>query len=276
LKCLFVTDLHGNENKFQKLFDVIKKEQPDGVFIGGDLLPNQFAIKSSMQDFIEEKILKKIKTGKKTKIFVILGNDDPRVFEPIFIDADKEGLIFYVNNKTVKFNDYFVTGYSYIPPSPFHLKDWEKYDVSRYTDVGTVSPEEGYRTVEIPIDEIVYSTISEDLKNLAKNADVEKTIFLFHAPPYKTKLDRAALDGKKVDYAPIDVHVGSIAIKRFIEKSHPLLTLHGHVHETVSLTGQWMQKISKTYSFSASHDGDELAVIIFDTENLKKAERRLI
>jgi Icc-related predicted phosphoesterase len=276
LKCLFVTDLHGNENKFQKLFEITIKEKPEAVFIGGDLLPNQFAINDHMDNFIIDKILKKLKSIKKTKFFIILGNDDPRIFEKSFIDADKEGLISYVNNKTVKFNDYFVTGYSYIPPSPFQLKDWEKYDVSRYTDVGAVSPEEGYRTIEIPTDEIVYSTISEDLEKLAKNATIEKTIFLFHAPPYKTKLDRAALDGKKVDHAPIDVHVGSIAIKRFIEKKHPFLTLHGHVHETVSLTGEWKQKISKTYSFSASHEGNELAIIVFDTEDLEKAERRLI
>ena len=276
MKCLFVTDLHGDKRKFDKLVKIIKKEKPQGVFIGGDVLPNQFKIKKNMDEFIEKNILDKFTLFNKIKFFIILGNDDPRIFETHFIDAEKRKLIYYMSNKTVKFDNYFVTGYSYIPPSPFQLKDWEKYDVSRFNDVGAISPEEGYRTVKIPIDEIRYSTISEDLEKLEKNSPVDKTIFLFHCPPYKTKLDRAALDGKKVDHAPIDVHVGSIAIKRFIEKKQPFLTLHGHVHETVSLTGKWMEKIRNTYCFSASHNGDELAVIIFNTENLEDAKRILI
>jgi len=35
-----------------------------------------------------------------------------------------------------------------VPPTPFLLKDWEKYDVSAYVDPGCVSPEEGYHRVE--------------------------------------------------------------------------------------------------------------------------------
>ena len=35
---------------------------------------------------------------------------------------------------------------------------------------------------------------------------------------------------KMIDYAPLDVHVGSIAVRRFIESRAPYLTLHGHVH----------------------------------------------
>lgn len=42
-------------------------------------------------------------------------------------------------------------------------------------------------------------------------------------------------------YAPMDVHVGSIALRRFIEARQPLLTLHGHVHESARLTGSWHQ-----------------------------------
>ena len=79
-----------------------------------------------------------------------------------------------------------------------------------------------------------------------------------------------------MDIAPVDVHVGSIAIQRFIMTKQPFLTLHGHVHESVRLTGQWKQKFGKTYSFSAAHDGPELAIVRFDTNNLEKATRELI
>ena len=71
----------------------------------------------------------------------------------------------------------------------------------------------------------------------AKDNDLSRAMFLFHTPPYNTGLDRAALDGKKVNYVDLDVHVGSIAVRRFIESRQPLLTLHGHIHESARITG---------------------------------------
>jgi len=35
--------------------------------------------------------------------------------------------------------------------------------------------------------------------------------------------------------------VGSIAVRRFIEERQPLLTLHGHIHESARLTGDWRE-----------------------------------
>jgi hypothetical protein len=52
--------------------------------------------------------------------------------------------------------------------------------------------------------------------------------------------------------------------------------LHGHVHETVRLIGEWREKTGKTYSFSAAHDGSELAVIRFDTNDLENVSREII
>ena len=224
MNCIFISDLHGNTKKYEKLFQIILKEQPDAVFLGGDLLPLISEKNIEMEEYINSFIFKNIKDikeniNKKIRFFVILGNDDPRIYEKLFIESYKEKIIDYVHNKKVKWNDFFVIGCSYVPPTPFRLKDWERYDVSRHVDVGAISPEEGVRTVEISDDEKRYSTIKEDLENLSKNAPMDKTIFLFHSPPYKSFLDRAELDGEKVDHAPIDVHVGSIAIKRFIKKT---------------------------------------------------------
>jgi Icc-related predicted phosphoesterase len=111
---------------------------------------------------------------------------------------------------------------------------------------------------------------------LVGDEDLSMAIMLFHAPPYQTKLDRAALDGKFIDHVPIDVHVGSIAIRRLIESRHPLVTLHGHVHESTRLTGSWMERIGRTCCFSAAHDGPELAVVVFDPERLETAARILL
>ena len=276
-----MSDIHGSIPRFQRLFQVIRNENIDAVFLGGDLLPLQLITHTTMEEFIETMILSEMRTiqkdfNKKIRFFVILGNDDPRSYESIFIAANKEGVLDYIHQKTVHYKNTFITGYSYIPPTPFHLKDWERYDVSQYVDVGAVSPEEGRRTIPVSLDEIKYSTIAEDLVKLSKQSPARSTIFLFHSPPYHSCLDRADLHAKKIDYVPLDDHVGSIAIQRFIKRYQPLLTLHGHVHESAYITGCWKEKIDKTYSYSAAHHGPELAIVRFDTHRLKDATRELI
>ena len=169
-----------------------------------------------------------------------------------------------------------IVGYSYVPPTPFQLKDWERYDISQYVDVGAISPEQGRRTIDVSLDEIKFSTIAEDLEKLSKQSPATNTIYLFHSPPYHSCLDRADLHGKKVDHAPIDVNVGSIAIQQFIKAYQPLLTLHGHVHESTHITGCWKEIIGRTYSFSAAHYGPELAVVRFNTNHLENSTRELI
>jgi len=169
-----------------------------------------------------------------------------------------------------------VYGYACVPPTPFGLKDWEVYDVSRYTPHGCLSPEEGFRTVAVAPEKIRYATISEDINSLAENRSMQRAVWLFHTPPHETRLDRAALDGRAIDGVPLDVHVGSIAVRRFIEEKQPLVTLHGHIHESARLTGSWRDRIGETHLFSAAHDGPELALVQFDLEKPADAERLLL
>jgi Icc-related predicted phosphoesterase len=274
----FVSDLHGNIEKYNKLFKEIFSNPPSCVLFGGDLLPHRYSKGNFILDFLAKELLdlKELLLDHFPKMLVILGNDDARLEEKSIYDISNSGLIEYIHGRKTKIFEYDVYGYCFTPPSPFLLKDWEKYDVSRYTDPGCISPEEGKRTVEVPTEEAKFSTIKKDLEELTLNNNLLNAIFLFHAPPYKTNLDRAALDGKFIDHLPLDVHVGSIAIKKFIEERQPLITLHGHIHESAHITGSWREKIGRTYSFSAAHHGSELAIVKFDPENPAKAERILL
>ena len=209
-------------------------------------------------------------------LFVILGNDDSKINEKDIIDGQQLGIWNYIHNRKFKFEDFDIYGYNYVPPTPFQLKDWERYDVSRFIDPGCVSPEEGWHSTTVSQHELKYSTIESDLKTLTGDNIKKKSIFLFHTPPYKTKLDRAALDGKKVDHVPLDVHVGSIAVQRFIDEKQPAITLHGHVHESARLTGSWKDQIGDTHLFTAAHDGPELALVRFNKDNPEKSMRELI
>jgi Icc-related predicted phosphoesterase len=79
-----------------------------------------------------------------------------------------------------------------------------------------------------------------------------------------------------IDHVPVDVHVGSIAIKQFIEEKQPLLTLHGHIHESARITGSWKERIGNTFCFSAARDGPELALVRFDPDSPENTSRILV
>ena len=283
--CYFVSDLHGKIDRYEKLFEAIREEKPMALFLGGDLLPhslkqqkinNRVITDFTTQYLIDRFELLKRQMGKEyPSVFVILGNDDARSEEKHFIAHTEKNLWHYIHFRREMYRGYNIFGYSYVPPTPFQIKDWERYDVSRYVDPGCVPPTEGFRTVE-STDDIEYSTIKKDLEKMAGNMPHEKSIFLFHSPPYKTNLDRAALDGMTVDHVPLDVHVGSIAIKQFIEDSQPFLTLHGHIHESSRITGQYIEITGRSIALGAAWDGPELAIIKFDLDNPKDAKRELL
>jgi Icc-related predicted phosphoesterase len=274
LPSFFVADLHGRTGRYLALCDLVRREAPRGVFFGGDLLPHgmdmSWATAADQTDFLGDFLLPEFRQLKNDlgenypRVFVILGNDDPRLHEETLLKGEEEGLLEYLHGRKVDFGPFVVYGYSCIPPSPFQLKDWERYDVSRYVDPGCLSPEEGRRTAGPAGRVIRNTTIAGELAEMAGDDDLERAICLFHCPPYRSALDRANLDGQKVDHVPLDVHIGSIAIQRFIAEKQPLLTLHGHVHESRTLTGKWQDSSGRTLSLSAATEKPELALVRFD------------
>jgi Icc-related predicted phosphoesterase len=286
LNCFFVSDIHGMPGRYEKLFDQVRKERPDALFLGGDLLPSPFSqvaapgldYKNFLEDFLLNEInnLKKSMKDSYPRVFAILGNDDARLEENTMKKAEKMGLWHYCHLRRIRWEGFSVYGYTFIPPTPFRLKDWERYDVTRYVRPGCIAPEDGVFTVQVPEGELMSTTIENDLERLTGDHDLGKSIFLFHSPPHCSRLDRAALDGRRIDDVQVDVHVGSTAIKRFIEKRQPLVTLHGHIHESTRLTGSWRDKFKRTESFNASHDGPELALVRFNPYQPQNASRELI
>ena len=149
-RVLFVSDLHGKKVKYDKFFRRLREEKPEIVFMGGDLLPHRMLSRNAFdpyhQDFISNFLKKKFTElrgelgDEYPEVFMILGNDDPRFEEAALISAGEGGLWTYLHDRNRSFGEYRFFGYSYIPPSPFLLKDWEKFDVSRFVDVGLCIP----------------------------------------------------------------------------------------------------------------------------------------
>jgi uncharacterized protein len=282
--CFFATDLHGRAERYEKLLGAVLKERPEAVFLGGDLLAHisrsagPSGHDSSAQDCLIPGFRRtRTALGEKyPEIFLILGNDDPRCVEKDFLDAEAEGLWHYVHGRKRRWRDFFIYGYAHVSPTPFLLKDWERYDVSRHVPPGSVSPENGYRSVGAQENEIKWTTIQDELSRLVGQDPLDRALFLFHTPPYETPLDRAALDGMFIENVPLDLHVGSIAVRRFIEERQPLLTLHGHIHEAARLSGEWKIKLGRTVCLNAAHDGPELALVRFDPACPEAAVRELL
>jgi Icc-related predicted phosphoesterase len=279
IPCFFVSDLHGRTDCYEKLFDLLAKERPAALFMGGDLLPGALGSPGNfIHDFMAAEFtgLRRRLGLDAPRVFLIMGNDDYRSEESELKIAARRGIWEYIHNTCVSLGEYDVFGYAYVPPTPFMLKDWERYDVGRHVDPGCVSPEEGFLSVPVTAQTRKYSTIAKDLDRLAGKEGMSRAVFLFHTPPYKTNLDRIDPRSPMIDHAPVDVNVGSIAVRNFIEAREPLLTLHGHIHESWRRTGSWRDRIGRTHCFSAAHGGPELSLVRFDLEDLDKATRELI
>ncbi len=208
-------------------------------------------------------------------VFAVFGNDDPRVEEEAMRELERRGLLVYLHGVRHRFRGHRSlramaasrpppscsrTGSATtcraisIPPTSRPRRAGAACPSGRATRAGGRSPATSPRWPAASIS--------------------SEAIFLFHAPPYGTPLDRAALDGRVVDHAPLDPHVGSIAIRRFLEARQPLSALSGHVHESARLTGDWRTRLGRTVCLSAAHDGTELALVRFAARRARRGHPR--
>ena len=74
-------------------------------------------------------------------------------------------------------------------------------------------------------------------KEFARASDNERLICNFHAPPYNTRVDEAPKLDK--NHKPVtrlmlvvNEHVGSVAVRKTLERHQPTVGLHGHIHES--------------------------------------------
>jgi Icc-related predicted phosphoesterase len=71
------------------------------------------------------------------------------------------------------------------------------------------------------------------------SAPPERLIFNFHCPPHGTPLDEAPAlsdDLRVLSAGRVLSHVGSTAVRETIEEVQPILSLHGHIHESRAST----------------------------------------
>ena len=98
--------------------------------------------------------------------------------------------------------------------------------------------------------------LGDRIEAIAKQVpDASRAIFNLHCPPYKSGLDEApAIDAdlKLLHGGRALRPVGSTAVRAAIEKHQPLLSLHGHIHESKGAI-----KIGKTLSINPGSSYEE-------------------
>jgi uncharacterized protein len=287
----YTSDLHGNKIQYQKLLELAIDQKPRAVILGGDLLPKGLPLAEYIQAqhrFIEKDLHsfgKKLKkNAKQTTLFVMLGNDDCVANLDVLVEHDPALYHIIHNTRCSLEKGYEIIGYPYVPMTPYKLKDWEKYDLSDVPNSFEVDyvlrkmsnyRRSGYRTVGLkwipfefhPKTEF-FDSIQKDLFNPAFRKNPKKTIYVMHAPPHMTDLDMVRYDK----------HVGSFAMRQFIERFQPYLTLHGHIHESVSISGRFTHPIGNTMCMASGNDNkiDDLAVLVFDLYDVGNAKRIII
>jgi len=116
--------------------------------------------------------------------------------------------------------------------------------------------------------------LKERIMGIVKQATVppERLVLGLHAPPYDTQLDVAP----KIDWETLTVqgqdsaHVGSTAVKEVIEEVQPILSLHGHIHESRAAV-----RIGRTLAINpgSSYTEGMVAGCVVDLDGKKKLKR---
>jgi len=288
---LFTSDIHGNESQYRKLVEYAVEISAKSIVIGGDIAPLSLPydqIITGQRIFLEERLPRLLSPLRDelsdSKIFLMMGNDDCAANLDVLETNDPSMFTLIHRRRTALSPEYDIVGYSYVPITPFGIKDWEKFDFSEVPKnlaenyklrKATNYELSGYKSSSGVWEKFRFASnmekedsIQKDLSSNMFCQDADRTIYVFHTPPNDTKLDMV-YDGS---------HVGSMALGLFITKHQPYMTLHGHVHETVDCSGSHAQEIGHTLCLTAGNNPhtSELAVLVFDLYNPTNVTRRII
>jgi uncharacterized protein len=148
--------------------------------------------------------------GTETRAYVIPGNDDPWSIDAVLA----EGKSVVACDETVERigpHEMVSLGYSNRTP---------------------------WRTPRELDEEEIYARLKRLVDQLE---EPRRAIFNVHVPPYESSLDTAFEVDEELRYVmkggrPHEVPTGSPAVRQIIEETQPLLSLHGHIHESRGVT----------------------------------------
>ncbi len=275
MKALFAADLHGKKTLYTQCDACIADEKPRILILGGDLFPEAGDIRQTpavQQEFIDREFrprLARYRAQGVEEILLILGNHDLSLCETSIRDLEQRGLCHYLHGREVSVRTakgpVRFAGYSYSPPSPYRLRDFDKKDLNNEPVCEScLMPgqqcyaSQGQNLVEVDSREYLSQrgTIENDLTALAGRIR-PGCVFICHAPPKSQCLDCETAD----------LHVGSKAVRNFIRAAKPRLSLHGHIHFSPGNSGKYIEQIEGVSCVQPGQKFSRFYGVFFDTDN---------
>ena len=278
MRIIYASDIHASSNHLFSMLSIAEREAVDGIVIGGDIVPHylpdagKIGVLQAQARYLENVFIPAIKEFKKRQkaaIYLDLSNDDFIGNREILENHNGE-LIHLLHMSKHKLNDDIdIIGYMNVPPTPFYRKDWEKPDSAETPFAkGNYICLDGYTSASGKLKKTIIDlssndTIENDLAQLSEFVD-KPFIFVSHSPPYLTPLD--ILDN--------GLHVGSISVRRFIEKwsrkGKIIAALHGHIHGSPNRSGLIHTFIENAICINPGQnegEGSTLRYVIFELDD---------
>jgi hypothetical protein len=202
----------------------------------------------------------------------MLGNDDLAVYDSIFDRFCNEcNYIRNIARRKISVDGYEFIGLDLVVDYPFRLKDRCRKDTSKSTMVnqygpGLLSDVSGkFRVIDWSSYINQLPSIEEELENLPKPVDLQKSVYVIHMPPVNCNLD--VLNNRSV--------AGSKAVYDFLQRTQPLLSLHGHIHESPDISGVWKSNIGRTICIQPGQKSAQLCYVVIDLDKME-FERKIL
>jgi uncharacterized protein len=275
MELLYTSDLHGSGHHYEQLLTLLAERPCDVLVLGGDILPDGDRgmpyrsvctyIRVNFRDFLR----RAHDINNDLLILSIFGNHDWMFSIDEFSRLQDESLLTMLDHeKLYEVGGLSFLGLSYCPPAPYWIKDFERRDLD--TDVpsefgGYAWSEQGKSIV--PVVGREYFAAHDSLEQMLQRAPVPAGPFVLvsHAPPSNSNLD-VLLGG---------MHVGSRAVRQFIETKRPILSLHGHLHESPLESGHFTEDLKGCLCVNAGQDHARLCAIYWSSSQPREIEHSL-
>jgi Icc-related predicted phosphoesterase len=271
----FTSDLHGSVELYEQVVATAAGRKPRAVILGGDLAPHATGSpgverqRVFLEGFLVEFARRLREAAPGVELALLMGNDDWAANQDVLERFDGE-LWRSLHARAAHVDGVAVAGLSWVPITPFAIKDWERWEDGAPEQParlqGWLSSREGVREVRFDA-ERRSPTIAEALAELAALSVPAGTIYALHSPPRDTACDVIATRQ----------HVGSRAIRAFIEARQPKLVLSGHIHESPRVSGAWRDQLGRTPVVNPGQfGGPRLAGVWFDPERPAETLRHTV
>lgn len=268
MRICYTSDLHGRLGLYAQLTNLLRAERVELLVLGGDMhaectpadpLGTQVA-------FVERRLASMIDAWKTMvsglEVACILGNHDMVcTHAALWALHESDRLVLLDHHQPWEKGGLYWLGFAPTPPSPYWVKDFERLDLpgDPIPDIGGAVwdlADRCVREVEPRKHFGSQPTLAEELDRVPDPAG--PWIFVCHAPPHATNLDRLP---------NLEEPIGSRAVREFIEKRRPRGALHGHVHESPEVTGDYKDHVAHTLCINPGQTHDRLHAVLFDTAN---------